>query len=855
MSQKKLPIDTVLPALLEAVSKSPTVVLEAPPGAGKTTRVPPALLEKGPSRGEIWVSEPRRLAARLAARYVAAELKEKVGQTVGYAVRFEDVSSRATRVRYLTGGTLLRRLVAAPELPGVGCVILDEFHERGLDSDVILCLVRQLQSRRPELRLLVMSATLDTTSLRDRLSCPIIKSEGRSYPVQIEHETARDERPLEKRVVSAARALLTTATEPPLGDILVFLPGAREIRACEKALGALAAEHALSVLPLHGDLPLEQQARAIAPAPRHKLVLSTNVAESSVTIDGVTAVIDTGTARVLRHSPFTGLPRLTLEKISQASARQRAGRAGRTRPGRVLRLYTKADLSARPSHDPPEMQRSDLSETLLLLKTLDEKDIGELPWLDPPPEPALSAASQLLTDLGALDAHGQPTAVGKRLTRLPVHPRLGRVLLEAERHGALAAGCLAAALLSERDIRRGQRARFSDLHRGADSSGPSDVLELSELFREAEAADFDASTLRQLDLDRGAVMRVDRARRQLERAFGNVGSDSADPEAVDEAVQKALLSGFIDRVAKRRRPRSRELVLSGGSVAALSDQSVVHEGELMVALDIDQTSDGRVLKKPLVRTASLIDVAWLLQSYDDKLSYIDELAFNPQSERVESVSKIMIGSVTLEESRVPAAPSAEASQLLLKAARDRGLSRFDARGELDSLLGRLDLLSQYEPELSLQAPDQDTAAALLTAACEGKTSFSELEATPLDAQIHSHLSPDQQRALLTDTPEHITLALGRRVKVHYARGKDPFIASRLQDFFSMSETPTLCRGRVPLTLHLLAPNQRAVQVTRDLEGFWQRHYPGLRKQLMRRYPKHAWPEDGKTATSSVRKRR
>ena len=453
-----LPIDPLLPAVVDALKSASSVVLEAPPGAGKTTRVPPALLDAG-AFGEIIVLEPRRLAARLSARRVAAEREERLGETVGYSVRFEDVSSARTRLRYVTEGVLLRRLIDDPRLSGVGLVVLDEFHERHLATDLALALLRRLQrSERRDLRLLVMSATIAAQAVARHLDdCPRLESLGRSFPVEIEHLERPDDRPLDKQVVSAVRRFVR---EEAAGDVLVFLPGAGEIRRAGEALSAFAAESDVALLPLHGDLPLADQVRAVEPSPRRKVVLSTNVAESSVTIDGVTAVVDSGLARIATHSPWTGLPKLGLAKISRASAAQRAGRAGRTRPGRVLRLYTQGDFGSRPEYDTPELLRLDLSEPLLLLHGAGVRDAGELPWLDAPAPSALEAAENLLLCLGALETGGALSAIGQRLLSFPVHPRLGRVIVEGERRGVAEQTCLIAALLGERDIRVPARTHF-----------------------------------------------------------------------------------------------------------------------------------------------------------------------------------------------------------------------------------------------------------------------------------------------------------------------------------------------------------------------------------------------------------
>jgi ATP-dependent helicase HrpB len=846
-SLKPLPIDPLLPDVVSALKSAASVVLEAPPGAGKTTRVPPALLDLG-AFGEIVVLEPRRLAARLSAKRVAEERGERLGDMVGYSVRFEDVTSSRTRLRYVTEGVLLRRLVDDPRLSGVGVVVLDEFHERHLATDLALALLRRLQQReRADLRLLVMSATIAAEAVARHLDgCPCLKSLGRSFPVRIDHQALPDDRPLDKQVVSAVRQLLR---EEDTGDILVFLPGAGEIRRASEALSPLAAETRVQLLPLHGDLPLADQVRAVEPSERRKVVLSTNVAESSVTIDGVTAVVDSGLARIATHSPWTGLPKLALAKISRASAAQRAGRAGRTRPGRVLRLYTQGDFGSRPEYDTPELLRLDLSEPLLLLHGAGVADPAQLPWLDAPPAAALEAAETLLGYLGALDRGGGLTPVGQRLLGFPVHPRLARMIVEGERRGVAEDACLIAALLGERDIRIPARTHFGA--RGAGSQldvtrGPSDLLELVDRFAEAEAGAFDHSLMRSAGLDARAVGAVDRARKKLRQKARNAGDAWDTSTTAEQALLACVLAGFPDRVARRRRPGSRDLILRSGASAELGEHSVVHDAQLLVAVDIEERDARGRSGQTVVRLASAIEPEWLLDSHSELLESKAELEWNPQAERVESVSRVLCGSVVLDESRAPAASGDEAAAVLARAAAAAGPARFGAEG-FERLKNRIALLREHFPDADFKLEDGAGFGAALALACRDCVSFAELEGVDIAARLEGNLGGREHELLRRQAPERITLPGGRSVEVHYEPGKPPWVESRLQDFFGMAETPRLCAGKVALTVHLLAPNQRAVQVTSDLAGFWERHYPQIRRELMRRYPRHAWPEDGRHA--------
>jgi len=541
----KLPIDALLPAIVEA---SGNLVIEAPPGAGKTTRVPPALLDR--ERGEILVLEPRRLAARLAARRVASELGERVGETIGYQVRFEDVSGPRTRLRFLTEGVLTRRLLSDPTLDGVSTVILDEFHERHLDADLALALLRRLQSK----RLIVMSATLDAGPVAKYLGgCPVLRSEGKLYDLEIEY-TPHSPAPLEEQVALALERLSSPARKGG-GDVLVFLPGAAEIRRAARAIEPLASRLGLLVMPLHGDLSPAEQDRAVSPADRPKVILSTNVAESSVTIEGVTAVIDSGLARVAADSPWTGLPSVEVRRISQASATQRAGRAGRTAPGRVIRLYSAEDFHRRPAADVPEILRRELSQLVLQLRAM---KIGDLEWLDRPPEAAFAAANALLDRLG----------VTPEMAELPLPPRLAKLVLEAKRRGVPEKGCAVAAVLS------------------AGERGKSDLLALAE-------SDWQPPTQRIFDQLRKKIPGRD---------VWNAG---------DTAILQSILAAFPDRVARHR--RDGEILLSAGGSARFPNC----RWEFLVAVDIEERREHGV---PLVRLAAPIEPEWLLERASERVS-------------------------------------------------------------------------------------------------------------------------------------------------------------------------------------------------------------------------------------------
>lgn len=828
-----LPIDPLLPEIVASLRARATLVLEAPPGAGKTTRVPRALLDAGlAGDGQIVVLEPRRLAARLAARRVADELGEEVGRTVGYQVRFEDVSSARTRVRFVTEGVLGRRLVSSGgALDDVSVIVLDEFHERHLQGDVALALVERLRrASRPDLRLVVMSATLSTEALAAHLDAPVLRSEGKRFEVTIEHLPSPDERPLASQVASAVRRLVVEGLD---GDVLVFLPGASEIRRARETCQKLADEADLDLVPLHGDLTAAEQDAAVRRGSRRKVLLSTNVAESSVTIEGVVAVIDAGLARVASQAPWSGLPRLRVEKVSRASATQRAGRAGRLRPGRCLRLYTRADFEGRPEHEAPEVRRLDLAQTMLDLAALGAR---EVPWLEPPPPASAAAASTLLRRLGAIDGRGALTKTGRDMLRFAVHPRAARVLLEGERRGVADDACVAAALLSEGDIRASSRARFGQGRVNDAATEASDVVALVDRFREVEDARFREGALRAADLDPAATRAVARAAEQLARAARRGEGTSGDADA---ALRLALLAGYPDRVARRVRRGGRSIALGGGGGAELAETSVVRDAEWMIALEAEDRAQG-ARGGALVRLASAIEPDWLLDLYPDDVQERSSVTWDAGAEKVVARDEMLWDGLVLHASDRTGAQGSEGTRVLAEAALAAGLRAFAPGDAMDRWLARARFAASVDP--AIQAPDDEALRAILVSLCDGLSSFAELRAAGLLDAVRASMgrgSADVERL----APERVTLAGGRSCVVQYEPGKPPSIASRMQDFFGMKDGPRVGAGRVPLVLELNAPNGRAQQVTTDLAGFWQRHYPALRRELMRKYPRHAWPED------------
>jgi ATP-dependent helicase HrpB len=818
-----LPIDPLLPRIVESLRANPNLVLQADPGAGKTTRVPPALRSAGLlGDGECWILEPRRLAARLAAARVADELGEPLGQSAGYAVRFEQKVSKATRLRFVTEGLLLRRLQADPGLGGIAAVVLDEFHERHLHTDLALTLLRRIQREdRPDLRLLVMSATLDPGPVAAFLDAPVLKSEGRAFPVETAFLPRPDDRPLEQQVAEALDRLYGTGLR---GHTLVFLPGAAEIRACLKGCEALAARRGLSLRPLHGELSPEAQAHALEATVAPKVILSTNVAESSVTLDGIGAVVDSGLGREASHSPWSGLSGLRTVRISQARCLQRSGRAGRTGPGRCLRLYTEADFGARPAFDTPELQRSDLAEPLLALRGMGVDDPAGLTWFEAPPEASLAAAEALLSRLGAL-VEGALSPVGRRMAALPLHPRMARLAVAGQDLGIPQLALRAAALLETGSLsaRQGLDRAPAQADHGADS----DLLLRLDQFEEAEAAGFGAGACRAAGLDPSALQRARRAAQSLARLLPS----PAEPPDAEARLLKALLLAYPDRVGQLS--ANGTCAFAGGGGARLDAASRVRRPGLILALEAESSRQGPG-GQTLIRLASRCEADWLLDAFAERLEEVDELVFNASAGRVERRTELRFDGLPIDASRGPADPAdPRAAGLLAEALRERPLDEVPAR-----LLARLVFLRRHRPELELP---EDLLGPLLARACAGRTSLREAQDLDWSAALRQAFPADTLRLLDAWAPEAVQLPKGRPAKIHY-EDDPPWIASRLQDFWGLKKSPAVAGGAVPLVLHLLAPNLRAVQVTTDLAGFWQRAYKELRPALSRRYPRHHWPE-------------
>jgi ATP-dependent helicase HrpB len=836
----RLPIDEVLPDVVAAVRTARAAVVVAPPGAGKTTRVPPALLDV--VQGRIVVLEPRRVAARAAARRMAEEAGGRLGDLVGYRIRMDRVESRRTRVLVVTEGVLVRMLHDDPLAEGIGAVVVDEFHERSIHADLALAMTRHVRHEvRPDLALVVMSATMEPAPVAQYLGgAPVIDSAGRSFPVDVRYRRTADSGPVPDRVAAGVRRALDDGD----GDVLAFLPGVGEIHRTASILATAARERDLAILPLYGDLPGDRQDAVLRPGPRRKVVLATNVAETSITIDGIAAVVDAGLARVPGHDPAVGMDRLELRRISAASADQRAGRAGRTGPGRCLRLWTMDEQAHLPVADTPDIARLDLAGPALTLLAWGEHP-ESFAWFEAPPGETLERAMRLLRTLGALDVDERLTELGRAMAGLPLHPRLARLVLQGVRSGAGEEACLLAALLAERPpVRR--RAPEDEAPR---TNSRSDVLDL--LSAVEHVADAGVPTpYRDEEIVRGAARRILSTGRQLMRRAGIERRSASPPgEARDEALMRALLTAYPDRLARRRGPGSDRARMVGGRGVRLAPSSGVLEDELLVCVEMAAGRRG-ARSESFVRLASAVELGWL-PGY--LMCRGTTLSFDETAGKVVARERVSVADLVLVE-RPVAAPDADAVARVLAAAAatdlERALSLDEPRRA--ALLARWRFLRRTRPELALPDPGRALCDDLLPLLCAGRSSLAELRAVPLTESLLGLLSPPQRRALDTEAPERIVVPGGRAVPLQYSDDGPPVLAARIQELFGLADTPRVAGGRVPVMVHLLAPSGRPQQITADLRSFWDTTYAEVRKELRARYPKHAWPEDPWTATASSR---
>ncbi|MBC7905574.1 MAG: ATP-dependent helicase HrpB [Rhodospirillaceae bacterium] len=826
-----LPIDSVIPEIRQHLSGAPGLVLQAPPGAGKTTRVPLALLgQSWLNGGRIIMLEPRRLAARAAAARMAESIGEAVGATVGYRIRFEAKVTAATRIEVVTEGILTRMLQDDPSLPGVALVIFDEFHERSLNADLGLALCLEAQGAlRDDLKLLVMSATLDGEPVAKLMgNVPLVSSQGRAFPV----ETRFLSRPEPRRFADGVAQAVAQALDESDGDVLVFLPGAGEIRRVETLLSDHPAARGVTIAPLYGDLSQEAQDRAIHPGRdgERRVVLSTAISETSLTIEGVRVVVDGGQMRQPRFDPSSGMTRLVTLPVSRASADQRRGRAGRTAPGICYRLWSEAEDRALQAFTAPEITEADLASLALDLAQWGVMDANALAWLDAPPPAALAQARELLAELGAVDGQGRMTSHGRAMNRLAMHPRLAHMVITARGLGLGGLACDVAALLGERDVVRAERGyRDSDIR----------------LRLDALRADF--ASQRGLTVDRGAMARVRNTAKDLRR---RMGLKAGEQSGVSRDAGLVLAFAYPDRIARRRPGFDTRYALSGGSGAFFADPEPLSAEEWLVAAELDgDRREARIfLAAPLTK-------AEIEEHFAESIRTEASVAWDRREEVVQARRQRRLFGLVLDDHKLDKATPEQLAGAMVEGIRIMGLACLPWTDELMKFRARVGFLCRAEPEAGW--PDLSDEALLagledwLSPYLGGITRRAHLTRLDLSKALRGMLDWDRSRRLDEVAPTHVTVPSGSHAPIDYS-GETPVLAVRLQEMFGCADTPRIAGGRVPLLLHLLSPARRPVQVTQDLASFWANAYKAVKADLKGQYPKHWWPDDPMQAEPTAR---
>ena len=835
-----LPIYELETQLVADLRTHSRLVLQAPTGSGKSTQVPQILLDSGlAGDGEIVVLQPRRLATRMLAARVAQERGVRLGEEVGYQIRLDKVCGRKTRIRFVTEGVLLRQMLSDPELRGIAVIVFDEFHERHLYGDITLARALDLQeSRRPDLKLVVMSATLDAGALQKYLApCELLTSRGRTFPVDVEYL----EKPLSDFPVwDAAAAEFERISRETEGDVLVFMSGAYEISRTISAIRHTRAGGQCTVLPLHGELPAADQDAAVARYQQRKVIVSTNVAETSLTIDGVRVVIDAGQAKIARFDPYRGINTLLVERISRASAEQRAGRAGRTAPGRCIRLWTEREHHDRPAQELPEVKRLDLAEVVLTLKASGVEDVAKFRWLEAPDARSLERALTLLTDLGALDSAGAISPLGRRMLAFPAHPRYARMLLAAHELGCVPAVVQIAALTQGRGLLR--RAEGKQMQQDRDTalgeSAESDFFLHLRALRFAEQRNFNPQTCRPLGIHAPAAREAAALAEQFLRIAQDEGLDTTARETPAEALQRCVLAGFPDMVALRLDGGTLRCALVHGRKGVLARESVVGT-PLLVASEVREV-EMRGDVETLLSLATAIKEEWLRELFPDGFRETTDVFFDSSLRRVLAKKQTRFHDLVLRSEQSDKVPHEQAAALLAREveAGTCPLKLWD--NTVDQWILRLNQLTEWFPEYELPKLGDDERRMLVEQICHGAVSYKDIKERPVWPVVKSWLSPVQQQLLDDQAPERIELPNGRKAKIVYAAGTAPHIATRIQDLYGVTGELRIAAHRIPLVIQVLAPNHRPIQITQNLATFWKDSYPKIRQELQRKYPRHEW---------------
>jgi ATP-dependent helicase HrpB len=841
--KQPLPIDALQDGLVAACGRVRRLVLRAPTGSGKSTRIPQMLLDLNLVPGQIVVLQPRRIAARLLAARIAQERGVKLGGEVGYQIRFERVESAQTRIKFVTEALLLRQMASDPELKGVGAVVFDEFHERNLHSDVALALARRLQeTHRPDLLIMAMSATLDTEGVARWLgSAETLAADGRAYPVQVEytHLPRNSTRPVWDAAAEQVRRVLREESE---GDVLVFMPGSYEIMRTIGAVRNLPESGGVDILPLYGELPPEEQDRAVKPSPGRKVIVATNVAETSLTIPGVRAVVDAGLARIARFDPHRGIDTLLVEPVSQASAEQRAGRAGRTGPGRCIRLWSQTDHEARPLREVPEIKRVDLSETILLLLSSGWGEAATFPWYEKPDDKALQRALTVLADLGAVDAQGKLTSLGRRMSVFPAHPRYARMLLAAGDLDCVYEVCRIAGLAQGRDILfRKVDDRTENARDSVEQEDGSDFFPRLALLQRAVEMKFDADACDRFGVHGQAARQADQAARQFLRLAEGQGFPVSDRVADPAAVRRCLLLGFSDRLAVRLDAGTLRCALVHGRIGELRRESSIRNAKLLVAAEVDEIQ-ARGGVTTYLSLATAIEESWLQELFPSEFSTVNQVRYDASQRRVVTRVERRFRDLVLEAKERDDAPSDAASRLLAEevAAGRLELEKWDA--SVDAWIRRVNFLSKHCPELGIPPFDDAARRMVIEEVCAGAVAYRDIRERPVFGVVRGWLSHEQAMALESYCPEKIVLPRKKHpARIEYTEDGQAEIEATVQELYDFPGSKLrVCLGKVPMVVCIQSPARRTQQRTTDLDAFWKGSYEGVKKELRGRYPKHEW---------------
>ncbi len=844
MNPKELPIYELSDELTDALRSGNRLLIEAPTGSGKSTQIPQMVLDCGAAGpGEVVVLQPRRLAARLLAKRVAFERGVELGGEVGYQVRMERHISKHTMIRYVTEGILLRQFLGDPELRGVSAIIFDEFHERHIYGDITLARALLLQKTRPDLKVIVMSATLEAGPLRDYLApCRELKSEGRMFPVDIHYAPKRINFKQHPVWAAAADAFEQAIQGGAAGDVLVFMPGAYEIARTVDAIRAKKCARGFAVLPLHGELRAADQDAAVGECPQRKVIVSTNVAETSITIDGIRVVIDSGLARIARYDPRRGIDTLLIERISQASADQRAGRGGRTAPGICLRLWTEKEHAARPAQELPEILRHDLAEVVLTLKAGGITDIENFAWFEKPNPESLKRTLTLLTDLGACTSgiHAALTPIGRKMVSFPMHPRYARMLLAGEDYQCVRQACLIAALTQGRSILERNQGKQTRGQRD-DQLGDDNISDFKRLMRAWSFADknnYRTDACRSLGIHAGAARQVKPLYERFLRIAEAEGLRLNNYPPEDIQLQKCILTAFSDQVAKRRDRGTLHCEVAHGRAGDIDRDSTVRDSELFVAAEIAEI-EGRGLNVRL-NLCTAIREEWLKELFPDDVVEKTEAMFDPTLKRVVSKHSTGFRGLELHAKRTQDADPQQAAEIIAAEVIAGRLTIPKWDEQIEKWIARVNCLAKACPDYGIPEIDDEAREMMIQEICFGAVCRKDLKERPVKKVVKSWLNAMQREMVDQQAPERIKLPSGMGCRVRYEPNQPPVISATIQKLYGLEESPKIGFGQIPVVVEALAPNQRPQQKTTDMKSFWANSYPLLKKELKGRYPKHEW---------------